>query len=193
MRAHDLDLNDYQFQLFQDGDEKVFKLVFDRYHKILFRYTYTTLNDVYKSEEIVQTAFIQLFKNKSRISSADALYPYIFVITKRLVAKTFKEQILNFTDQVAQNKQLEVPCEETEQELKSRDLRGILNKLIDQLPQKQSEIYRLSKLQGYSYEEISLITGSSRNTVKNQLITASKKIKSNLEKLYLLIFYFFFM
>ncbi|MCT1524516.1 RNA polymerase sigma factor [Sphingobacterium hotanense] len=193
MKAHDLDLNDYQFQLFQDGDEKVFKLVFDRYHKILFRYTYTTLNDVYKSEEIVQTAFIQLFKNKSRINSADALYPYIFVITKRLVAKTFKEQILNLTDQLEQNKQLEVPCEETEQELKSRDLKGILNKLIDQLPQKQSEIYRLSKLQGYSYEEISLITGSSRNTVKNQLITASKKIKSNLEKLYLLIFYFFFM
>lgn len=193
MKAHDLDLNDYQFQLFQDGNEKVFKLVFDRYHKILFRYTYTTLNDVYKSEEIVQTAFIQLFKNKSRISSAHALYPYIFVITKRLVAKTFKEQILNLTDQLEQNKQLEVPCEETEQELKSRDLSGILNKLIDQLPQKQSEIYRLSKLQGYSYEEISLITGSSRNTVKNQLITASKKIKSNLEKLYLLIFYFFFM
>lgn len=193
MKAHDLDLNDYQFQLFQDGDEKVFKLVFDRYHKILFRYTYTTLNDVYKSEEIVQTAFIQLFKNKSRINSADALYPYIFVITKRLVAKTFKEQILNLSDQLEQNKQLEVPCEETEQELKSRDLKGILNKLIDQLPQKQSEIYRLSKLQGYSYDEISLITGSSRNTVKNQLITASKKIKSNLEKLYLLIFYFFFM
>lgn len=193
MKAHDLDLNDYQFQLFQDGNEKVFKLVFDRYHKILFRYTYVTLNDVYKSEEIVQTAFIQLFKNKSRINSADALYPYIFVITKRLVAKAFKEQILNLMDQWEQNKQLEVPCEETEQELKSRDLRGILNKLIDRLPQKQSEIYRLSKLQGYSYEEISLITGSSRNTVKNQLITASKKIKSNLEKLYLLIFYFFFM
>lgn len=193
MKAHDLDLTDYQFQLFQDGDEIVFKLVFDRYHKILFRYTYATLNDVYKSEEIVQTAFIQLFKNKSRISSADALYPYIFVITKRLVAKAFKAQILNLTDQLEQNNALEVPCEETEQELKSRDLKGILNKLIDQLPQKQSEIYRLSKLQGYSYDEISLITGSSRNTVKNQLITASKKIKSNLEKLYLLIFYFFFM
>ncbi len=192
MKAHDLDLDDDQFQLFQEGNEKVFKLVFDRYHKILFRYTYAALNDVYKSEDIVQTAFIQLFKNKTRISSPDALYPYIFVITKRLVAKAFKEHILNLSEQL-QNKQMDMTCEETEQELKSRDLKSILNQLIDQLPQKQREIYRLSKLQGYSYDEISSITGSSRNTVKNQLITASKKIKSNLEKLYLIIFYFFFM
>lgn len=192
MKAHDLDLDDDQFQLFQEGNEKVFKLVFDRYHKILFRYAYAALNDVYKSEDIVQTAFIQLFKNKTRISSPEALYPYIFVITKRLVAKAFKEHILNLSEQL-QNKQMDVTCEETEQELKSRDLKSILNQLIDQLPQKQGEIYRLSKLQGYSYDEISSITGSSRNTVKNQLITASKKIKSNLEKLYLIIFYFFFM
>ncbi len=192
MKAHDLDLDDDQFQLFQEGNEKVFKLVFDRYHKILFRYAYAALNDVYKSEDIVQTAFIQLFKNKTRISSKEALYPYIFVITKRLVAKAFKEHILNLSEQL-QNKQMDMTCEETEQELKSRDLKSILNQLIDQLPQKQREIYRLSKLQGYSYDEISSITGSSRNTVKNQLITASKKIKSNLEKLYLIIFYFFFM
>lgn len=192
MKAHDLDLDDDQFQLFQEGNEKVFKLVFDRYHKILFRYTYAALNDVFKSEDIVQTAFIQLFKNKTRISSPESLYPYIFVITKRLVAKAFKEHILNLSEQL-QNKQMEVTCEETEQELKSRDLKSILNQLIDQLPQKQGEIYRLSKLQGYSYDEISSITGSSRNTVKNQLITASKKIKTNLEKLYLIIFYFFFM
>ena len=192
MKAHDLDLDDDQFQLFQEGNEKVFKLVFDRYHKILFRYAYAALNDVYKSEDIVQTAFIQLFKNKTRISNPEALYPYIFVITKRLVAKAFKEHILNLSEQL-QNKQMDVTCEETEQELKSRDLKSILYQLIDQLPQKQGEIYRLSKLQGYSYDEISSITGSSRNTVKNQLITASKKIKSNLEKLYLIIFYFFFM
>src|SRR5690606_29317748 len=144
---------DDQFQLFQEGNEKVFKLVFDRYHKILFRYTYAALNDVFKSEDIVQTAFIQLFKNKTRISSPEALYPYIFVITKRLVAKAFKEHILNLSEQL-QNKQMEVTCEETEQELKSRDLKRILNQLNDLLTQRQLEIYRMNQLQTSLYNNI---------------------------------------
>ncbi|MVZ66499.1 sigma-70 family RNA polymerase sigma factor [Sphingobacterium sp. DK4209] len=192
MNAHELDLNMDQFELFQAGDEKVFKLVFDRYHKILFRYSNAILKDVEKSEELVHTAFIQLFKYKSRIVGPSELYPYIFVTTKRLLARTFRDKVQLLHAQFDQGYNFDIPCDKTEQEIQSRDLKGILNKLIDQLPQKQSEIYRLSKIQGYSYDEISSMTGSSRNTIKNQLISASKKIKSSIEKFYFLIIYFFF-
>lgn len=67
---------------------------------------------------------------------------------------------------------------DTEEAIHASDLLGLLKGFVNQLRPRQKEIYLLSRQRGLPYKEISQSTGVSVNTVKNQLITASRKIKA---------------
>jgi RNA polymerase sigma-70 factor (ECF subfamily) len=192
MKKHELDISTVDFEQFLAGSQIIFRKVFDRYHKSLYYYANSILKDEYETEEVVQNAFIQLFKIKHRLDSPQSIYPYLFVITKRMVAATFRKRILRTKQEVINNSKWDEQCDTTEQTIYGNDLNRMLLNFIDQLPPKQKEIYLLNKIEGYNYEEISKFTGTSKNTIKNQLINATKKIRTQLAKYYIFIFLFFF-
>jgi len=59
--------------------------------------------------------------------------------------------------------------ETTKDEVLFNELTTILRKLIDLLPPKQKEIFRMSRDSGLSYKEISAKLGISENTVDTQI------------------------
>lgn len=191
MRKHELDLSTADFEQFLAGNQIIFRAVFNRYYKSLYYYAHSILKDEYETEEAVQNSFIQLFKIKHRLDTPQTIYPYLFVITKRMVAATFRNRVLRTKQEVLNNNKWNEQCDATEQAIYGNDLHRMLLNFVDQLPPKQKEIYLLNKIEGFTYEEISKFTGSSKNTIKNQLITASKKIKMQLAKYYIFIFLFF--
>lgn len=192
MKKHALDLSMGDFLQFQTGNQIIFREIFDRYNKSIYHYAYTILKDEYETEEVVQNSFIQLFKVKHTLTTPQSIYPYLFVITKRMVATTFRKRILRAKQQDIHHHIWEEQCDHTEEAIYSNDLNRILLNFIDKLPPKQREIYLLNKIEGYSYEEISQFTGSSKNTIKNQLINASKKIRTQLAKYSFFIYLLFF-
>lgn len=185
------DLSLKELYAFRAGDHRVFETVFHRYHQILFRYAFSILKCKAEAEDIVQTSFIRLYRFRLSIQEPEGLYPYLFVITKRLIANAFKSAIEKLEiSQIDQHDAL-LKTPSIQQELCAKELHEILLHCMESLPRKQREVYRLNKLMGYSYEEISVATGSSKNTVKNQLISASRKIKAQIERIYLLFSLFF--
>lgn len=193
MKKHELDIDVADFKQFLAGNQITFRKVFDRYHKSMYYYAYSILKDEYETEEVVQNSFIQLFKIKNRLDSPQTIYPYLFVITKRMVAVAFRKRVLKTKQEIINSSLWNEQCHATEQAIYGNDLHRILLNFIDQLPPKQKEIYLLNKVEGYSYEEISKFTGTSKSTIKNQLINATKKIRTQLAKYYILFFLFFFM
>lgn len=192
MKKHELDIDLADFKQFLAGNQITFRKVFDRYHKSMYYYAHSILKDEFETEEVVQNSFIQLFKIKHRLDSPQMVYPYLFVITKRMVASAFRNRVLKTKQEMINSSRWDEQCNATEQAIYGNDLNRILLNFIDQLPPKQKEIYLLNKIEGYSYEEISKFTGSSKNTIKNQLINATKKIRMQLAKYYILFFLFFF-
>lgn len=191
MKFNILDISQEDFLLFLEGDQRIFRIVFDRYYASIYRYV-QSMSQQQEIEDIVQQCFIQLFKHKSKINDASGVYPYLFVIAKRLVIMSFRKRVLETKYQNEIMYTGETNCLSTQKQLNFNDLQKVLADFMELLPPKQREIYRLNKLQGYSYEEISLVTGCSKNTVKNHLIAASRKIKALISSYYVTIVLFFF-
>ncbi|MCY4780264.1 RNA polymerase sigma-70 factor [Sphingobacterium sp. UT-1RO-CII-1] len=181
-----------EFESFREGCASSFRVIYDSYHQILYRYAQTISNDDFEAEEVVQEVFIAFFNNRNKINEPAGIYPYLFTLTKRLLIMRFRSRVVK----ARFNKHLEVSwdegCYSTEEKIIYNDLQEFVDKCVDQLPEKQKEIYKLNKTNGMSYKEIARLTGVSIHTVKNQLIAASKKIKPKIEKYYLTFLLFFF-
>lgn len=176
-----------EFLQFRNGNERAFKRIFNCYHKRLFYYIYGFTKSFHDSEEIVQETFIALSANKTNIHDNSGIYPYLFVVAKRLMISNFRKKVVH----AKYKNYLSISWNEsscnTQEELAVKDLHETLEQFIKQLPEKEQRVYRLNKLEGKSYDEIAAEFGISKNTVKNQLIAASKKIKWKLEKIAIVI------
>lgn len=192
MEGHCYDISIDDFNSFKEGCPLSFRIIYDVYHQILYRYAQTISKDDFEAEEIVQEVFISFFNNRDKINEPAGIYPYLFTLTKRLLIMRFRSRVVKarFNTHLKVNWDEESYC--TEEKIIYNDLREFVDKCVDQLPEKQKEIYKLNKGSGMSYKEIAKLTGVSIHTVKNQLIAASKKIKPKIEKYYLTFLLFFF-
>lgn len=57
-------LSDTEFLKFVNGNEKVFRKVFDRYHRVLYSYIFGFTKSHHDAEEILQDTFITLNENR---------------------------------------------------------------------------------------------------------------------------------
>lgn len=193
MYKHRNDITEQELESFKQGCELSFRLIYDRYHQILYRYSLSVAASEFDAEEAVQETFIQFFKNRDKIDTPAGIYPYLFSLTKRFLIIRFRQKVVK----AKYNQHLEInwngATNSTEDIIRERDLHSLLERYVNMLPPKQKQVYQLRREKGLSYDEISIILGISINTVKNHLIAASKKIKPIIEKHYLSCFCILFM
>ncbi|NGM67064.1 RNA polymerase sigma factor [Sphingobacterium sp. SGR-19] len=192
MRPHSKDISEQEFTAFQNGSQGIFRKIFDTYQQVLLRYAYSVCGKEDIASDAVQESFVQLYQNRSKVDGPSGIYPLLFVMTKRYLLRVFRRSIVEakFKDELSSD--WDEGSTATIDQLAGNDLRSLLLELVEQLPAKQKEIFQLNKFAGYSYEEISEQMGTSKNTVKNQLISASRKIRLSLHKLYAFIFLIYF-
>ena len=63
------------------------------------------------------------------------------------------------------------------QALEKKERMKVIASAIQTLPMEMKEVLVLSRLQGKSYEEVALITGTAVGTVKSRLSRAREKLK----------------
>ncbi|RYG14097.1 MAG: RNA polymerase sigma-70 factor [Chitinophagaceae bacterium] len=169
-----------QLKGLQQGNESAFQQIYQFLAPKVYRFAYGYLKDSVQSEEVVQEAFISLWENRQKIDHTRAIEPYIFTISKRLVLDNFRRA----TSSNALRQQLILKISEnhneTEEGIILSDLMNFAERAIGELPKQQQQVFRLSRFEGLSYEEIGERMNLSKNTVKNHLVVAVKTLKVRL-------------
>ena len=68
-----------------------------------------------------------------------------------------------------------------EDEIIFNDLMNLLHKMIEKLPAKRQEIFRLCRFEGLPYKEVSAKLGISEKTIETHMRLAIRDLKSQLE------------
>lgn len=181
LKGFPLDLE--EFEQFQLADGRVFRKIFDHYKPSLLEKVCRLTSSTTEAEEIVQEVFIQLFLKRNEIPAAEAIFPFLYVVAKRLAISNFRKEVIRKQYQMDNgNIQLNtVPCADIQLEQKERE--QMLQKVIDALPAQQKRIYQMNKFEEKSYQEIAEHIGISRNTVRNHLTAACSFVKLRLQKI----------
>jgi RNA polymerase sigma factor (sigma-70 family) len=77
---------------------------------------------------------------------------------------------------------------ETEEGILLEDLERFTEQVLGSLPKQQQLVYRMSRQQELSYDEIAEELNISRNTVKNHLVSALKTLRTQLQKAFSILY-----
>lgn len=177
-----------EFSKFVEGDQKAYRKAFDFYFPIILRYAHSKCKYLEDAEEITQEAFTQLYLHRHKVRTEDDLYPYLFVITKRLCISHFRKQLAKPESAGIEPPEWSSISYNTEDSVSYSELSRILHKIVASLPPQQQEIYRRSRLEDASHQEIAEEMGISRNTVKNHLLLATKVVRLKVQEMYFFLF-----
>jgi len=168
----------------KEGDESAFRIVFDLYSGKLFNFSYRILKDKETCNEVIQEVFLNLWLNRLKLDTQYPITPYLYTITRRLTLNAVR-QVAN--SQCAIEKMwlsMQKVSNETEEHVLSDDLERFAAGVLAQLPKQQQLVYRMSRHQDLTYDEIAEELNISRNTVKNHLVAALKTLRTHLFKFF---------
>ena len=144
------------------------KALYDRYKTALYTLAYRVVNDFGLAEEVLQDAFLKVFKHIATFKGTASLGSWIKTIVVRTALKKIKQKIV-FEPIDAQ---LNTPVEwghtlDTD----------YLEQAIQSLPEGFRAVFVLIEIEGYTHKEVGELLGIAVGTSKSQLYYAKKRLK----------------
>jgi len=164
-----------------EGDVTAFRTVFDAYRLRLYGAAFKLTKSEYASEEIVQEIFTALWESRANLANVENPPAYIFTIaynkTFRYLKKVSNDQA--FLQSLARKGE---GHSDTEEYLDVKESEGLINDAVKDLPPQRKLIYKMSREQGLSHQQIAEELHISPLTVKKQVSLALQAIRENLAK-----------
>ncbi len=167
-------------QRLRQGDEAVFRMVYDQYKSKLYWYCLKFIKSSEVAEEIVQDAFVKLWEHKESLNPDSCLGAYLYTLVKHRVLNHLKKEALNAAYVKEKRFTADVSGNNAEAELDYSNYWELANLAIAKLPPQRQLIFKQSRQHEMSNQEIAAALGISVNTVKVQLVKALKTIRASL-------------
>jgi RNA polymerase sigma factor (sigma-70 family) len=145
----------------------------DNFADVIYRFALKNTRDSEQAKDLVQDAFEKLWIKKDQIDASKAK-AYLFQIVSNALIDRARRAKLNatFREQLSSNDSLVFN--------ESVDLKKTLEDAVAKLPDIQRHVILLRDYEGYSYEEIGVITSLSEQQVKVYIFRARQKLRSML-------------
>jgi RNA polymerase sigma factor (sigma-70 family) len=154
-------------------DNKEYNTVVKTHSNNLYRFILKMLKDKDGTNDIVQDAFMKLWQHIEQVDF-DKAKSWLFTTARNTMLNKIKRDKRtesmdsgNFSEPYANNNNFE--------------LKELIDKSLDQLPELQKSIILLRDLEGYDYKEIGEILDLNESQVKVYLFRGRQKIKEALK------------
>lgn len=164
---------------FAQGDHEAFRALFKAFYPKVCAFVHGFVKDPDDAEDVVQLVFIKLWEKRQHFLRVHHLDAYLYQLTKYTMlnfirTKSIVPPMTEVTEQVAENEYTQ------EEELEAKDLRLIMEMVVENMPPQRRTIFKLSRMEGLSNEEIAQRLGIQKKTVENHLNLALKELKQAL-------------
>ena len=172
--------------LLKQGSQEAFKSLYDLYARRLYAFCMEYTKSREDTEEIVQDAFIWLWRNKENIRQEATIKNLLFLRVKHFLINAWRARVNTpiFEDYVDYINSLPA---DSRDHLEYMDYRDTVMSIIDQLPKTQSKVVKMSRLEGFKNKEIAEKLRLSEQTVKNALSMGLKYLKERLGTIEMLV------
>jgi len=161
-------------------DVEAFDLIYEKYSGKLYTFGLKYLRSQEETQELVQTVFLKLWETHSKLDKDLSFKSYLFTIAYNDICKFFRRRkyLQKFiSDSLYENSQ---SSSTTEESLDYQSVVMRVNQIIDELPDRQKNIFVKSRMEGKSTKEIAGEVGLTPGTVDNYISESLKFIRRRL-------------
>lgn len=176
-----------------NDDKKALEELFNYYYPRLYQFSRSFLKLEEGIDDILQDVFIKIWKHRANIRSSETFNPFIFAITRNLLLNELRSRLSKqkIKDEIFQ---LSMPDEyHSFDKLEYGELKETIDQIVNDLPEKQKEVFLLSRYDGLTHKEISEKLNISTKTVEYHISQSISTIKSKLKQLGLISLLYFYL
>ncbi len=163
--------------MIRKGDAAAFTVLYDRYRHQLYGYVINLCGSQDVAMDAVQEIYMQVWLRSENLDPARSIKSYLFrsarnyvldYLKKAVHQQTFRQYFMDaFAEGTASSEHL----------LYTKQLESIRHNAVSRLPAQRQLIYNMSKVDGLSNREIADMLGISINTVRDQLVKATRFVR----------------
>lgn len=161
----------------KSGERVAFEKIYQTYSPRIFLSILKMVKSVDDAQEILQDVFIKVWEKRELIDPEQSFKSYLFQISRFTV--------YNFIRKVNLDKKLKAYlCLENselythiEENIACKENDQFIMNAIEELPNQRKQIYKLCKIEGKSYAEVSMQLGISSSTINDHIVKATKFLK----------------
>ena len=164
----------------QNNEEGALTIIYKEYWEIMFLAAYNLVKDRSVCEDIVQEVFISLWQRREKLQIKVSLKSYLYTSTVYKVYDHFNKNKKMAKDELFDNFENKIETSNPETKLMHQELIHYLDSIIETLPDKCKEVYKLSRENMLSNKEIAEQLNISQRTVEGHISKALKILKESL-------------
>lgn len=167
------------FKDIKDGDRQAFRTVFEKYYIRLHRFIWGYVHSKTVAEGLVQDLFTTLWEKRDEIEIEHSIKAYLFRSARNksidwLRHEKVKDEWREEKKQL--NKQKEHP--DLSKRLHDKRMLTEVKQAINEMPERRSEVFMLSRYEDMTYREIAELLDISISTVEKHMSKALEELRS---------------
>jgi RNA polymerase sigma-70 factor (ECF subfamily) len=174
------------------GDLDAYRYLFDKYFADLCNFLLVYLHDKSFAEEIALEIFTVVWEKREQLQVRSNIKAYLFTAGKNKAISIFRrsrQHLLSSLDVEDHSSSADLA---SDCYLENQELRQILDRAIESLPEQSRKIYQMAWEENLSHKEIAGKLGLSPKTVENHVGIALRKLREQLRPYYKQIFLLWF-
>lgn len=149
--------------------EPAFAELYNRHNQRIYAYCLRVSGNSEDANDIFQETFLRFYQKSKEINNYDNIAGYLIKIARNLC--------LNFKRDKKEHLDIEnILIHSNNIGLENKELLDLILSALELLPFQSKEVFVLRLIQGYTYEEISEITGTNIPSLKSKLFRAKTRI-----------------
>lgn len=168
------------FRLISRGDERAFEQIFERYKSRLISYLTIFTKSREEARELTQEIFLKVWLTREGLTEIESPQGYLFSMAKNKALDYLRKASRDSRMRAGIWRSIAQHQHTTEEQVFSNDSARRINEAIFKLSRKQQAVFRLSRMEGLTHDEIAVQLSISKNTVKSHMVASLKFIRNYL-------------
>lgn len=146
----------------------------------MYRLALRVVKNEEEAHDVVQDSFVKVWKKREKLAEIENKEAYCMTIARNMGIDKLRARKMDTTD-IDEQYDLKANVADPERQLVAKQELSIVMDIVDKLPENHRTVIQLRDIEGYTYKEISEMTGYSIEKVKVYLHRARTKLKQQIK------------
>lgn len=168
----------------RERNAEEFERLFRKYFLRLAKYAFRYVSNAAVAQDLTQSVFLKIWELNGSWNPKGTIKSYLYTAVKNQCLNHIKHkrvveewESVNNPDRVKRSIDTDL-----QQEEQAERLDHAITRAIEKMPEKRREIFKLSRDEGLTYQEIANLKGVAKKTVENHMGNALQFLKEELSE-----------
>ncbi|GGB00928.1 RNA polymerase sigma factor [Puia dinghuensis] len=162
------------------GDETALTGLVRLYWRSIYCQAIALMKSAEEAEEVTQDIFLKVWNSRDRLGQIGNFENWLFIIARNTIITAFRKKLNRPT--FLQDQEIEEHALRPDHWAEGRQHYQVLLTGISLLPEKRREVFRMSRLEGLTHEQIAERLGIHKDTVAQYIVKAVTFLRGYLQE-----------